>query len=111
MTPVELCIPSQAEYVTTLRLVTASIAQKMQFDVEAIDDLRVCVSEAINYLLPSNDSIRICFREERDRLVIEICAKREETHDEGYTLHRQIMETLLDGVETENETLRLTKLR
>lgn len=111
MTPVELCIPSQAEYVTTLRLVTASIAQKMQFDVEAIDDLRVCVSEAINYLLPSNDSIRVRFREERDRLVIEIGAKREETRDEGYTLHRQIMETLLDGVETENETLRLTKLR
>lgn len=111
MTPVELCIPSQAEYVTTLRLVTASIAQKMQFDVEAIDDLRVCVSEAINYLLPSNDAIRIRFREESDRLVIEIGAKREETRDEGYTLHRQIMETLLDGVETENETLRLTKLR
>ncbi|WP_071704960.1 ATP-binding protein [Murdochiella vaginalis] len=111
MNPVELCIPSQAEYVTTLRLVTASIAQKMQFDMEAIDDLRVCVSEAVNYLLPSNEVIRIRFREESDRLVIEICAGGEETEEEGYLLHRQIMETLLDGVETEDETLRLIKLR
>ncbi|WP_066925377.1 ATP-binding protein [Murdochiella massiliensis] len=111
MKPVELCIPSQAEYVTTLRLVTASIAQKMQFDMEAIDDLRVCVSEAVNYLLPSNEKIRVRFLEEEDRLVIEIFATGEETRDEGYMLHRQIMETLLDGVETDNDTLRLIKLR
>lgn len=111
MTSVELRIPSQAEYVTTLRLVTASIAQKMQFDMEAIDDLRVCVSEAVNYLFPSNESILIRFQEESDRLVIEICATRTESQDEGYMLHHQIMETLLDGVETDDETLRLIKFR
>lgn len=111
MNQVELYIPSQAEYVTTLRLVTASIAQKMQFDMEAIDDLRVCVSEAVNYLLPFNERIRVRFQEEQDRLVIEIFATGEETQEEGYMLHRQIMETLLDGVETDNDTLRLIKLR
>ena len=59
MKAVALQIPSRPEYVTTLRLVTASIAQKMHFDIEAIDDLRVCVSEAVNYLLPSNEEILI----------------------------------------------------
>lgn len=110
MKAVALQIPSRPEYVTTLRLVTASIAQKMHFDIEAIDDLRVCVSEAVNYLLPSNEEILIRFEEKEDRLVIEIIATIEETKDEGYTLHHQIMETLLDDVEVEAGHLLLTKV-
>ena len=59
---------------------------------------------------PSNEEILIRFEEKEDRLVIEIIATIEETKDEGYTLHHQIMETLLDDVEVEAGRLLLTKV-
>ncbi len=111
MKTVELCIPSQPEYVTTLRLVTASVGQHMGFDFDVIEDLRICVSEAVNYLLASNERIAVHFEEEEDRLVVAIDAKTDETDMEGAELHHQIMESLMDTVEVSEERILLTKYR
>lgn len=111
MREVKLSIPAQPEYVTTLRLVTASVAQKMGFDIEDIDDLRVSVSEAVNYLWAANDTIAVSFQEDDDRLTITIEAHLEETTDEGANLHHQIMESLMDEVHFAQTSLSMTKRR
>ncbi|WP_019133627.1 ATP-binding protein [Kallipyga massiliensis] len=111
METVSLVIPSDPMYVTTLRLVTASIAQKMGFDIEAVDDLRVCVSEAVNYLFPYNERIRVNFSEEDDRITIAILAQAPSEDSEESRLHRMIMESLLDGVEERKDGFVLTKGR
>lgn len=106
---VRLTIPSKPEYVTTLRLVTAAIANKQGFDVEAIDDLRVCVSEAVNYLFAFNKEISVSFEEGTDALTIIIEANQALEEDEGSMLNRQIMESLMDDLKLGPAEIRLIK--
>lgn len=106
-----LRIPADPSYVTTLRLVTASIAQIMGFDIEAIEDLRVCVSEAVNYGFRSNSSLEIAFYEQEEALEIEIRGHIEESNEEGFGLHYQIMEALMDEVKVSEEAIRFRMLR
>lgn len=107
---VQLSIPSRPEYIPTVRLVTAAIANKEGFDVETVDDLRVCVSEAINYLFAYNQEIQITIEEGEDRMVLQISARLGERPEDGQ-LQEQIMESLMDQVEISEEGIRLTKFK
>jgi serine/threonine-protein kinase RsbW len=98
METISLTLPSQPEYVTVLRLVTASCAQILDFDVEAVDDLRVCVSEAVNYLIADNEEIHVDFEMEADQLAIRIQAENPERGDDQQELHQLILESLMDQV-------------
>ncbi|WP_062106582.1 anti-sigma B factor RsbW [Bacillus niameyensis] len=44
---IEMKIPAKAEYVGVIRLTVSGIASRMGFTYEAIDDLKIAVSEAI----------------------------------------------------------------
>jgi serine/threonine-protein kinase RsbW len=46
-----LSVPGKAEYVSTVRLAVSSLAVKSGFDVEAIEDIKVAVSEACSNIL------------------------------------------------------------
>ena len=107
MDVIKLVIPSNPQYVTTLRLTTSSIAQIMGFDIESIDDLKVCVSEAVNDLFSNNEALEICFKPEEDKITIVINATMIEETDGG--LHRMILESLLDKVEYKENSLLLVK--
>lgn len=43
---IEMKIPAKAEYVAVVRLNIAGIANRMKFDYDAIEDLKVAISEA-----------------------------------------------------------------
>ncbi len=109
METVKLLIPSDPQYVTTLRLVASSIARKMDFDIDVIEDIRVCVSEAVNYLFPINKQIEIIFDESEEALKVIIKAGK--TDDEGSDLHRMILESLMDEVDDFEGGLTLIKRR
>ncbi len=111
MKTIRLTIPSEPAYVTTLRLVAASAARSMDMDVEEVDDLRVCVSEAVNYLLPYNEEISVVFAMEEDRLQVSIRASNREEEGEESHLHHLILEALMDEVEEEENTIVLVKHR
>ena len=44
----KMCVPGKPEYVRTVRMTAASIASSAGFDIEAIEDIKVAVSEACN---------------------------------------------------------------
>ena len=44
----KMCVPGKPEYVRTVRMTAASIASGAGFDIEAIEDIKVAVSEACN---------------------------------------------------------------
>jgi serine/threonine-protein kinase RsbW len=46
-----LSVPGRAEYVSTVRLAVSSLAAKSGFDIEAIEDIKVAVSEACSNIL------------------------------------------------------------
>lgn len=55
---IEIRIPSQSEYVGVVRLAVSGIANRMNFSVEDIEDIKIAVSEAcanaVRYAYPSN---------------------------------------------------------
>jgi serine/threonine-protein kinase RsbW len=48
---IRLSVPARADYVHVLRSVTASVAAKLDFSFDDIEDLRLAVDEACAYLL------------------------------------------------------------
>lgn len=74
---VELHIPSSAEWVGVARLAVAGIANRMQFSIEDIEDLKLAVAEACNnYIQSTSDSDEVCIAAEvlPDRVVITVDA-------------------------------------
>nr|WP_072514956.1 hypothetical protein [Ndongobacter massiliensis] len=114
MEKVSVRIPSKAAYVSTLRLVTSSLANAQGFDVEAVDDWRVCVSEAVNPLIAKNEVLDVDFILSPGALRIEIRAQQlseeaEEVPEKD--LHRLILDSLLDSYIEEGDCIILEKKR
>ena len=78
MSPVEISIPAESVYVGIVRLALGSLARSAGFDEERVDDIRIAVSEACtNAVLNdgeagSADPIVVAWREDEDRVIIEV---------------------------------------
>ena len=46
-----LTFPARADYVSLARLTTSGVASQCGFDIDAIEDLKVCVSEILNKII------------------------------------------------------------
>lgn len=49
-------VPGKPEYVSTIRMAISSVASNLGFDVEAIDDIKVAVSEACTNVVKHGDN-------------------------------------------------------
>jgi serine/threonine-protein kinase RsbW len=71
---IELTLPFKAEYVSIARLVVSGVASRMGFDIEAIEDIKVAVSEVCNKLVEAGSfettSYSIVFEIRSKKLVI-----------------------------------------
>jgi len=52
----KLCIPGKPEYVGTVRMALAHVAAQAGYDIEAIDDIKVAVSEACTNIIRHSHS-------------------------------------------------------
>jgi serine/threonine-protein kinase RsbW len=71
---VELRIPCSAEYVSVARLAVSAVASRMDFGVDALDDLKLAVGEACANAIQhaAEGEIAIVCTLEPDRLVISV---------------------------------------
>jgi serine/threonine-protein kinase RsbW len=72
---VNLSLPSKPEYVSVARLTASFVANKMGFDIEAIEDIKLAVGEACNNAVlhsGSHDTYNLEFIRNDLTLVIEI---------------------------------------
>ncbi len=53
---IELSIPAQSEWVRVARLTVAGVAARQGFSIQAVEDLKVAVSEAINNAIQHGSS-------------------------------------------------------
>ncbi len=70
---VTLKIPVKAEYVSTARLTASGIASKIGFDFDAIEDIKVSISEVLGKIIekqPEAEEIIILFENINDGLAI-----------------------------------------
>lgn len=53
---VDITIPASAEYVSVVRLTASGVANRMGFDIEQIEDIKVAVAEVCNRAVLKDDS-------------------------------------------------------
>lgn len=74
---IQLSLPINAAYVSAARLTASSIANRMVFDIDEIEDIKAAVSEACTFVIKNlpqqaQDSFKIVFGIEKDSLTISI---------------------------------------
>ncbi len=93
MARVELEIPPRSAYVGVVRLAIAALARNAGLDEEAVDDLRIAVSEACaNAVLSSeaagsDEPVSVSWEDGSDELVIEVSDHGEPYHSAGSDTH------------------------
>ena len=102
MHKIELKIPSDPQFLQAIRLTTSSLANKVGFDIEGIEDLKVIISEIVTYLIPLNEEILITFElyDNKIRLLVDVEKASydfESLQDEA-KMKRQILMSLADDI-------------
>lgn len=74
---IELTLPVNAAYVSAARLTASSVANRLGFDIDEIEDIKAAVSEACTYIIKkyhssSKNSFKIIFLMANDTLKISI---------------------------------------
>ncbi len=109
---VELTLPMKREYVSTARLTASSVANRVGFNIDEVEDIKVAVSEVCNIILSKESNevgqykISFCIREN----ILQISFTGENTPfkylrdslENEYGLY--IMKALMDSVELSNDS-------
>ena len=108
MDTLKLTIPPKTIYLKSMRLFAASLASDIGFDIEKGEDIRVVVSEAINYKMSDRD-IKINFYIKENLMKVEVIGKDREIEEENLKIKQIILEQLADKVEVVEDKIILTK--
>ena len=108
MDTLKLTIPPKTIYLKSMRLFAASLASDIGFDIEKVEDIRVVVSEAINYKMSDRD-IKINFYIKENLMKVEVIGKDREIEEENLKIKQIILEQLADKVEVVEDKIILTK--
>ena len=113
--PVELKLPAQQNMMLVLRLTTAGVIARAGLTVDKMDDVKMAVEEASNFLIASgNARDRICLRFESEGNVLKIhlcadgnCCGSEPEDASELDVVRCILESLVDEVDFKMHTDRV----
>lgn len=108
MQEIKLQIPPNSIYLKSIRLLSASLASDVGFDIEEVEDIRVVVSEACNYKMSDRD-IKIKFQLKENFMQIEVSGKDREIEEENLKIKKIILEQLADRVEVQDDKIIITK--
>jgi len=116
---VTLVLPAKREYVSTARLTASSVANRIGFNIEEVEDIKVAVSEVCNIILAKMGNIisqyNIYFEINTNKLEITFTSDETELGcfdgavENEYGLY--IMKALMDSVElcNNNHSIVMTK--
>lgn len=104
---IKLILPFKAEYVSVARLTASGVANRIGFDIETIEDIKVAVSEVCSKLVLLGSEIADCYRIiftiEDDRLdIIFDCEDKSLKcifNDDNDELGVSIIKALMDSVD------------
>ena len=113
---ITLQIPKKSEYISIVRLTTSSVANRVGFNVEEIDDLKVVVSEMciffLNHLDSATKPLNIVFHFDNQEVTVEIEDLNTGlmNHD-GDDMGIMIIQSLADefSMNTENKKILISK--
>ena len=115
---IQIELPIEKEFARLLRLMVSGVASRMNFDLDAVDDLRIAIEEA--YLMAMRykvaDPLKVSFTTQPDRLQIDfkgmsLSSAEEENQKEDFGSF--ILGAVVDEMEVSQENkefnLSLTK--
>ena len=108
MDKITITIPAEKIYLKSIRLFTSSLASDLGFNIEEVEDLRVVVSEAINYKL-SDEDVKIEFLSEDRYLQIKVIGKDKSLDKRALKMRDLILKELADEVEITSGEITITK--
>lgn len=98
---IELTFPASSSYVRLSRLAAAALAAELDFDVEAVDDLRIAVDEAVTLLVTGRHDAPITLRFLPSRTGIEIEGRCEGGDVDGFEV-TDLVEAILSATADEH---------
>ena len=107
MDKISIKIPANKKYQKSVRLFVAGLGSELDFNIEQIEDLKVLVSEAINYKM-GEDGLNLAFLVEEDFLSLEVVGKDKNDDARALAMRDAILAALADEIETDGELLRIT---
>jgi serine/threonine-protein kinase RsbW len=118
---VTLSVPAETRHAATARVVAASLAADLGFDVDEIDDLRLGVNEAVAVVLDvtagsdggahdgDTDTLDITFTIDGTRIGIEVSRSRSSAEVEFDELADRILSAVVDQHSSSAGVVRLSK--
>lgn len=109
---IKLSIPSNPKYISAVRLTTSAIANSLNFDIDCVEDLKVCISEACMNALGKDENINIIYEIYKDRLTILVSGVDEKISSEEkqeLELGIMIIKSLMDQVDFCEKGIKMTK--
>ncbi len=115
---IELGLPINPAYVSAARLTASSIANRMGFNIEEIEDIKAAVSEACTYLIKRNlhsnsKMFQIQFRLIDNTLEINLTSEKPSESENIYdddTLGIMMIEALMDKIFVSDNNSLQTKI-
>lgn len=104
-----ISIPKNSEFIGILRLTSVSVANAYKFDLDSIEDIKMCVAEgAVSFIKSdSTEDLEVAFEYKENGLFITLpCVEELQTSD---NLSIQIIEALMDEVVIESGQLTMIK--
>lgn len=106
-----LAIPPEAAYISLARLTASGLANQLGFDMDAIEDIKVCVSEVLNETISTSSDIKepitLCFDLTKDGFEVlisrELLPQSALFTSETGQFALSILETLMDRVILSND--------
>lgn len=102
-------LPACAKNISTVRLTTSSIAAQIDMDLETIEDIKVCISEACNLAIRSGtDRIDIEYIIDNGLLInITNLATTDKSEDFKYEMAQMIIQALNEEATFTDDTITL----
>lgn len=107
MDKISIKIPANKKYQKSIRLFVAGLGSELNFNIEQIEDLKVLVSEAINYKMGEN-GLDLTFLVGEDFLALEVAGKDKNDDARALAMRDAILLALADEIETDGDLLRIT---
>ena len=116
---IKLTLPINAAYVSAARLTASSVSNRLKFDIEEIEDIKVAVSEACSYIIKKyydeeNDDFKIEFdlSDEAIKITLEVENSKIDLADME-DMSMQVISAVTDELNFnyENNTFKMTMLK
>ncbi|MDR2649355.1 MAG: ATP-binding protein [Clostridiales bacterium] len=114
---IQLSLPLNAAYVSAARLTASSVANRMGFSTDEIEDIKAAVSEACTFVIrkaPANasENFLIQFHMSGDIMTVNIQARgelRQEADEMSLIMIKALMNQLTIEIENDETVLYMTK--